>query len=633
MKLSIRVKLLTGFTLLLLLSSLIQGFSFFNIQQYISTQITTIQAIEANNGADDILGFFSKLNNESFGIAKLYNNDTNDIIPVTEYTIKNNSYIEDITILSPLGHELVRVNPSGPVSQDELTLELYTYPFKSAVAGTPAISKVYYTTDNNDPHIDTFYPIFSERHIVVGVVKMEVNLNQLRSELANIRLGNNGYLYVVDNNGLLISHPSQQFIMQRPILTSRKVIENALSNKRSSFSDEQYINEKNVTVVAKAVKIPDYNWVVVFEQPTSEAFSFLLFTRNLFIITLVVSFILLLLIALYLSENLTRPIRKLQQSAEQVERGRRIQIANIKTGDEIESLSHSFSSLIDQLLQREHLLEIISSQLKNANEQLKVLDELKTEFVSVASHELRTPMTSIKSYLWMALKGKGGELNDKQKYYIERSYNSVVRLVRLVDDLLNISRIESGHISINFQEVNLMKVTQEVIDEVFPRALELGILIDMQKDDSLPTVLADPEKIKEVLFNLIGNSLKFTQRGGSIVVTYSRKNDYLETRVIDNGVGISGEDMQKLFRKFGLISGSYVTNQTSIGGTGLGLYICRSIIDLHHGEIKAQSDGKDKGATFTFTLKVYNDAEFQMFKRHNNSFDDDGAELIHTDVQ
>lgn len=632
MKLSIRLKLLIGFALLLLLSSLIQGLSFTDIQQYISTQITTIQQIEANQGANDITDFFTKLNSESFGLAQLYNKNINDFIPVSEYTIKNNTYIEEITVMSPLGHELVRVDSNGPVPQDELTLELYTHSFKLAVAGTPAISQVYYTTDNDNPHIDTFYPIFDQRHVVVGVVKMEVDLNQLRSELGNIRLGNYGFIYVVDNNGLLISHPSQEYVMQRPILTSRKIIADVLANKGTSLSDEEYINEKNVAVIAKAVKIPDYNWVVVFEQPVTEAFSFLVFIRNFIIITLIVSLFLLLLMALFLSENLTRPIRKLQQSAEQVERGRRIQIVDIKTGDEIESLSHSFSSLIEQLLQREHLLEIISSQLKNANEQLKVLDELKTEFVSVASHELRTPMTSIKSYLWMALKGKGGELNEKQRYYIERSYNSVVRLVRLVNDLLNISRIESGHISINFQAVNLMRVTQEVIDEVFPRALELGILIDMQRDDSLPMVLADPDKIKEVLFNLIANSLKFTQRGGSIVITYSRKNEFVETKVIDNGIGILPTDIQKLFHKFGLIPGSYVTNQTTIGGTGLGLYICRSIIDLHHGVIKAQSEGKDKGAAFSFTLKVYNDAEFLMFKKQNSDKDYNNAEIVHTEV-
>ena len=134
-----------------------------------------------------------------------------------------------------MGHELVRVDSNGPVPQDELTLELYTHSFKLAVAGTPAISQVYYTTDNDNPHIDTFYPIFDQRHVVVGVVKMEVDLNQLRSELGNIRLGNYGFIYVVDNNGLLISHPSQEYVMQRPILTSRKIIADVLANKGYFF--------------------------------------------------------------------------------------------------------------------------------------------------------------------------------------------------------------------------------------------------------------------------------------------------------------------------------------------------------------------------------------------------------------
>ena len=103
MKLSIRLKLLIGFALLLLLSSLIQGLSFTDIQQYISTQITTIQQIEANQGANDITDFFTKLNSESFGLAQLYNKNINDFIPVSEYTIKNNTYIEEITVMSPLG--------------------------------------------------------------------------------------------------------------------------------------------------------------------------------------------------------------------------------------------------------------------------------------------------------------------------------------------------------------------------------------------------------------------------------------------------------------------------------------------------------------------------------------------------
>ena len=444
---------------------------------------------------------------------------------------------------------------------------------------------------------------------------MQVNLDQLRGELAHITQGNNGYVYLVDNNGVLISHPSLAYVLQRPVLTTRKVIADALSNTPPTFQDEQYINEKNVNVVAKAIRISDYNWVAVFEQPTSEAFSFLTFIRNLFIVTVLVSFLFLLLIALFLSENLTRSIRILQRSAEQVERGQRIIFTPITTGDEIESLSHSFASLVDQLLAREHLLEQISSQLKNANEKLKELDKLKTEFVSVASHELRTPMTAIKSYLWISLKGKAGQLNEKQKYYIERSYNSVDRLIRLVNDLLDISRIESGHISLDFQAVDIVILTQEVVDEFLPRASELGVTIIVQEQNTSLKVLADPDKIKQVLYNLIGNSLKFTPRGGVISIKFAQYGEFIDTRIKDTGSGILPDDIGKLFKKFGLLPGSYITNKTTVGGTGLGLFICRSIIGLHHGTIRADSPGVGKGATFIFTLRVFHESDLEIFKK------------------
>src|SRR6266568_110572 len=170
MKLSIRRKLLIGFTLLLVLSSLIQGFSFTIIQQYISSQITTLQEVEANDGATFILNFFTKLNTESLGLARSFNQDNGNFVTVATYTLKNNNYIQKITILSSLGHERAIVDPSGQVIKDKLTYEVYSDPFKSAVAGIPAISQVYYLGDNSEPYIDTFYPIYGNRHTVVGAV-------------------------------------------------------------------------------------------------------------------------------------------------------------------------------------------------------------------------------------------------------------------------------------------------------------------------------------------------------------------------------------------------------------------------------------------------------------------------------
>ncbi|HWY79255.1 MAG TPA: GAF domain-containing sensor histidine kinase [Candidatus Sulfotelmatobacter sp.] len=274
------------------------------------------------------------------------------------------------------------------------------------------------------------------------------------------------------------------------------------------------------------------------------------------------------------------------------------------------------------------LLETATKQLQDANKKLTELDKLKNEFVSVASHELRTPMTAIKSYLWMALNDKGGQLNEKQRYYVERGYNSVDRLIRLVNDMLNISRIESGRIIIDFQSTDLLKLTQEVVEEVLPRALEVGVEILIQKPATLPPVLADPDKIKEVLFNLIGNSLKFTPKGGHITISFSEWDDFVQTKIVDTGSGITSEDIGKLFQKFGLLPGSYITNQTA-AGTGLGLYICRSIINLHYGEIKATSEGRGKGATFSFSLKKFKEADLQNVKIEALKEQKDTAELIH----
>lgn len=273
------------------------------------------------------------------------------------------------------------------------------------------------------------------------------------------------------------------------------------------------------------------------------------------------------------------------------------------------------------------------SDLKEANEKLKALDKLKDDFVSVASHELRTPMTAIKSYLWMALSGKGGELSEKQKYYLDRSYSSTDRLIKLVNDMLNISRIESGRMTYDMQKVDMTALANDVITDVKPRADELGIKIEVRVEGdglSVEAVLADADKIKEVLFNIVGNSLKFTPKDGTITINLSRKNTMIQCDVTDTGAGLGPEDLAKLFQKFGLLPGSYTINKTDQQGTGLGLFITKSIIEKHGGEITASSEGLGKGATFTFTLPVFDQQKFEEFHKGQEGKEKIG--MIHTAV-
>ncbi len=247
---------------------------------------------------------------------------------------------------------------------------------------------------------------------------------------------------------------------------------------------------------------------------------------------------------------------------------------------------------------------LLYNEVQASNEKLKTLDKLKDEFVSLASHELRTPMTAIKSYLWMTLDGRGGALTEKQKYYLGRAYSSVDRLTKLVNDMLNISRIESGRVTVDLHVTDLLKLTREVVDELAPSAKEQGVSLVIEQGEGLPQVSADNDKIKEVLFNLLGNSLKFTPKDGNITISFTQAEGMITTKIKDTGIGIEPDDLPKLFQKFDMIESSYAINKNAVG-TGLGLYICRIIVELHKGKIWVASEGRDKGTEFNFSLKAY----------------------------
>jgi len=269
----------------------------------------------------------------------------------------------------------------------------------------------------------------------------------------------------------------------------------------------------------------------------------------------------------------------------------------------------------------------IYADLKIANIRLKELDILKDEFVSIASHELRTPMTAIKSYLWLALYSKE-ILSDKLRYYLTRSFNATNRLIKLVNDMLNVSRIESGRLSLELKKVDIYQLVGEVIDEIKPRADEMGILIARGEHIEIEEVIADEDKIKEVLINLIGNALKFTPQGGSISVLFAVKKRTVEISVKDTGEGIEQTDISKLFKKFGFVKGSYATNQKASLGTGLGLYISKEIIEMHRGVMSVFSKGKGTGATFTFSLKIFNEKDFREMQELQKG--KEGLGIIHS---
>ncbi len=263
-------------------------------------------------------------------------------------------------------------------------------------------------------------------------------------------------------------------------------------------------------------------------------------------------------------------------------------------------------------------VERATKQLRDANEQLKDLDKLKDEFLSIASHDLRTPMTAIKGYLWMALNDRAGKIeNPALKRYLDISYASSERMISLINDLLNVSRIKAGRMQMIFENIDFKQIVDQVFAELASKSTEKSIELKYEGDPKVPHVIADKQKMAEVLQNLVGNSLKFTPEKGKITVNVkpSKESGFVEVAVSDTGVGLSKEDASKLFEKFARVEQSYKSAKTT-GGTGLGLYITKNYTEMHGGKIWVTSE-LGKGTTFTFTLKVFDKAVLDKMSAEN----------------
>lgn len=246
-------------------------------------------------------------------------------------------------------------------------------------------------------------------------------------------------------------------------------------------------------------------------------------------------------------------------------------------------------------------IEKLAVDLGNANERLKELDQQKNEFVSMASHQLRGPLTAVKGYGSMLLEGDFGELQPGVKEAIEKIYKSTQDLVVVVGDYLDVSRIEQGRMQYDFSTFDLKELAESVVGELKPTAEKAKLALDF---DFTPganyTVNADKGKIKQVIGNLIDNSIKYTPSGSVHVwVTAKVPEKKLLVSISDTGVGIHPDVMPKLFAKF---TRAPDASETNILGTGLGLYVAKKMIEAHHGRVWAESAGQGKGATFFIEL-------------------------------
>ena len=273
-------------------------------------------------------------------------------------------------------------------------------------------------------------------------------------------------------------------------------------------------------------------------------------------------------------------------------------------------------------VKRKDDLQAMSDQLAAANDELRKLDNAKSEFISIASHQLRTPLTAIKGFISLILEGTYGEVSAGVHDALNKVYLSNERIIGLVENLLTVSRIESGRIEYKFEPTRIENIINELNDIFIMIAKQKNIALNiLLPKDPLPEVEMDGQKIRELVSNLVDNALKYSNEGGVTVRAERISNfqfpisnkiqnsndknqnegDAIRITVSDTGIGIPADEIPYLFAKF---SRGKDINRLHAGGTGLGLYVAKNIVEAHHGKIWVESDGAGKGSRFIMELPV-----------------------------
>ncbi len=244
----------------------------------------------------------------------------------------------------------------------------------------------------------------------------------------------------------------------------------------------------------------------------------------------------------------------------------------------------------------------LAEHLENANERLRALDEQKTEFVSIASHQLRSPLSAIIGYTSLMLEGTYGAFTEKFKEPLKRVFESARTMAIEIDDFLNVTRIEQGHMRYQFEQLDLAVLVKKASLNFVPVAKKHGLNFSVHVPKNPVYVVADRGKLEQVITNLFDNAIKYTPKGSvEVEVVRDKEGKQAFCIVRDSGIGVAKSEQEKLFKKFVRASNA---NASSVHGTGLGLYIAREIARAHHGDVTLSSEGMGHGSAFTISLPL-----------------------------
>ena len=495
---------------------------------------------------------------------------------------------------------------------------------------------------------------------VIGILSLQITLDTFFKWSEGIDVGDGGFAYFVDQYGHLVAHPRFDVESQVVDFSSVPAVQRTLSGSSGlEISYNPVEKEERLTAFRQ---VPGYGWGVIVTQSVAQAFAARdealqgVLISDAVYLTLLAAMILAVLMILSAAlrfrtaaqranaelaaivanaedaivgrsldgiitswnkgaervygwkaeEVLGKPIimiapeeleGEMRKILERVRKDKPIEhyeTQRLRKDGKIIDVSLSVSAIRD-----EHGEIVGSSAVARDVTERKQLDRQKSEFIFIASHQLRTPLTAIKWFLEMLLAGDAGKLQETQEKFLKNAFESNERMIDLINDLLSVSRIESGTIELVPVPTNVSEMLKGVVEENMPLAAEKKVTLELFPAE-LPRVEIDPKLVRQVFMNLISNAIKYTPSGGTVRVTAGQDGAFLTFSVKDTGIGIPPDEVPLLFTKFFRATNAA---KSDAEGTGLGLYVVKRIVELSGGSLSFTT-ALGQGSSFTFTLPV-----------------------------
>jgi signal transduction histidine kinase len=520
--------------------------------------------------------------------------------------------------------------------------------FKNAIKGSPYYESIPSLSESLKQYVIHFAaPIFDRNRNIQGVVvesypidkindifkAVKTSENQINAELNPFKLD------LVSKNGTVIySNYDRKSILHTKSEIQDLILKNP--NQNNSFSINTNLN--NNTTNGKEILVSasqgngylDYKgsgWTLILRENTDAVFGNIQIIINQFTIVAVIIVIISIIIILLIARNISLPLSKLMNKVIELGKGDYDTTIHIKSSDEIGELATKFELMRQDVNKVNKNLNIIVKErtkelekanddlkvkeinLKKLNEELVLADMAKEEFMSMVSHELKTPLVPARGYLELLLRQKKlGELNEKQKKIINVIYRNILKLEYLVNDVLDIYKLDIGQLRFFKNLVNVKELIKLVVSDSLVLTIDKNIILrtDLKIDNAI-NIICDQKRIEQVFSNLIKNSIDFVSPDTGVITISAdlmeNNSSFVKFSVEDNGPGIEAEEADNLFQKFYQIDTS-VTRKHA--GTGLGLVICKGIVEAHGGNIWIDK-GYKFGARFIFTLPTSQKKEFE----------------------